>query len=501
MSAPTRTMPETGTAPAPASHPAGPAPGPTEPPIPHSFAGYIKGMGPGIVVALSWLGTGDLINSSVSGANYGYVLLWALVIATLARFFVVSALTKYQLCNATNDQTILDGFHRVWRGFPMFLGICSVALGIVYHCFLFLGAGTALFYLFGQFGGDWGVFMWAIVVLGLVVFLASRQNEYKWLEHVANAAMATLVLIFLWALIGSGIDVGEFVKGLSFSMPADRGAYGAWLVVVAIIGAVGGSVANLMYPYFVTDKGWHGPKYRRLQVYDLLFGVCTLIVLNIAIWIVAAQLMRGEGSTIAGPEDLAHMMRLAIGPAGPPLLWIAIFFCVFDNIGTQVYSFARIAVEAVHKTFPARAERFGSLIHPGDPDAPEGLNATSLADAGDPADAEIKPARHVRPAALMHDPLFRRIQLLLLLPPILLTLPHGPSLVAITVFGNAIQVFVVPAMIVGLLWMTNSRKWMLKGFANKWWENAILLVICGIGMWAAWGIAKGLPSSIASMFS
>ena len=189
MSAPTRTMPEPQTAPAP--RPTAHAAGQPEPPIPHSFAGYIKGMGPGIVVALSWLGTGDLINSSVSGANYGYVLMWALVIATLARFFVVSALTKYQLCNATNDQTILDGFQRVWKGFPMFLGICSVALGMVYHCFLFLGAGTALFYLFGEFGGQWGIFMWALVVLGLVIFMASRENEYKWLEHVANAAMAT----------------------------------------------------------------------------------------------------------------------------------------------------------------------------------------------------------------------------------------------------------------------------------------------------------------------
>jgi hypothetical protein len=100
----------------------------------------------------------------------------------------------------------------------------------------------------------------------------------------------------------------------------------------------------------------------------------------------------------------------------------------------------------------------------------------------------------------MRDPLFRRIQWLLLLPPILFTLPHGPSLVAITVFGNAIQVFVVPAMIVGLLWMTNSRRWMLKGFANRWWENLILLVICGIGIWSAWGIAKGLPGEIAGLF-
>jgi Mn2+/Fe2+ NRAMP family transporter len=502
-----RTKPEsrTQTIPAPAAPPVVSGDGTREDvQVPRNFVGYLKGMGPGIVVALSWLGTGDLINSSVSGANYGYVLMWALVIATLARFFVVSALTKYQLCNRTNDQTILDGFARVWKGFPIFLAICSVGLGIVYHSFLFLGAGTALYFLFGQFGGDWGIFMWAVIVLGVVVFMARRPNQYKGLEIIANLAMATLVLIFIWALIGSGIDFGQVLHGLTFSVPDDRGAYGAWLVVVAIIGAVGGSVANLMYPYFVSDKGWRGPAYRKLQVYDLLFGVVSLIVLNLAIWIVAAQLMRGRGATITGPEDLANMMELAIGPAGPPLLWIAVFFCVFDNIGTQVYSFARIAVEAAHKTFPARAERYGSLIHPGDPDAPAALAPSggrfSHPEVEEPEEAEITPARHVRPAALMRDPLFRRIQWLLLLPPILFTLPHGPSLVAITVFGNAIQVFVVPAMIVGLLWMTNSRKWMLKGYANRWWENAILLVICGIGIWAAWGIAKGLPESIAGLF-
>jgi hypothetical protein len=56
-------------------------------------------------------------------------------------------------------------------------------------------------------------------------------------------------------------------------------------------------------------------------------------------------------------------MRMAIGPAGPYLLWIAIFFAVFDNIGTQLYTFPRIAVEAVHKTFPKRADRYGTLVH------------------------------------------------------------------------------------------------------------------------------------------
>lgn len=44
----------------------------THPGPPRTFRGYLRAVGPGLVIALAWLGTGDLIDSSVAGANYGY---------------------------------------------------------------------------------------------------------------------------------------------------------------------------------------------------------------------------------------------------------------------------------------------------------------------------------------------------------------------------------------------------------------------------------------------
>ena len=63
--------------------------------IPTSFVDYLKGVGPGIVIAVAWLGTGDLVDSSVSGANYGYALMWAIIIALFCRWFTTSMLAKY----------------------------------------------------------------------------------------------------------------------------------------------------------------------------------------------------------------------------------------------------------------------------------------------------------------------------------------------------------------------------------------------------------------------
>ena len=47
-------------------------------------------MGPGLIVALTWLGAGDMVDSAVAGGNYGYALMWAMVIALFVRFLFVS---------------------------------------------------------------------------------------------------------------------------------------------------------------------------------------------------------------------------------------------------------------------------------------------------------------------------------------------------------------------------------------------------------------------------
>ena len=56
-------------------------------------------IGPGLVLAMTFLGTGDLVQSSTSGANYGYALVWTLIISIIARMFIISTIAKYTLMN------------------------------------------------------------------------------------------------------------------------------------------------------------------------------------------------------------------------------------------------------------------------------------------------------------------------------------------------------------------------------------------------------------------
>lgn len=428
---------------------------------PRTFRGYIRAMGPGLVIALAWLGTGDLINSSVSGANYGYALIWVLAVGLFTRFFVVSILGKYQLCNAVGDQTILQGYGRIWKGLPLILGIAGIFLAFVYASYLLRGAGTALYYLFGEVGGEtWGITIWSAVAMLAAIWLCTRKNEYTALERIAQIAVVSVVLVFLVGALGSGVNPGDVVRGFAFEIPADQGPVGAMLVVISVIGTVGGSASNLIYPYLIRDKGWVGPAYRKLQVYDLLLGIISILVINVAVWIVAAETLGGQAHILSDETDLAYMMQLAIGDVGPIVLWVAVFFVTFDNLPAYSYGFTRMFMDGVHQFSGKRKDRYASS---------DGIK----------------------------DPLFKGIQIVgLVILPLAFSLPNAPNVIVLTVIGNTFAVLTTPIIVLGLIWMTNNRKLMLPDATNRWWENAILWASAVIGCWASYQLVVELYALI-----
>src|ERR1700752_4330265 len=79
--------------------------------VPTSFGEYLRSFGPGIVIVLTWLGAGDIVDMGVAGPNYGYSLMWVLVAALMFRFVFVSLIARYQLCNQ-HGEGVLDGLAR-----------------------------------------------------------------------------------------------------------------------------------------------------------------------------------------------------------------------------------------------------------------------------------------------------------------------------------------------------------------------------------------------------
>jgi Mn2+/Fe2+ NRAMP family transporter len=424
--------------------------------VPSTFIEYVRALGPGILVAMAWLSAGDLVSASVSGSTYGYALMWALVVSLFARYFFVSAIGKYVLCNSQGDSSILAGFGRLWRGLPVVVGVIAFILGFTYQTYAIKGAATAVYNLLGGVGDEgWTIFILAVLLVGLTIFLFLRGHQYKTLENLGQISVAILILTFLIAVALHGFDPVALLSGLVFKVPADTGGFGAVLIVAAIIGAVGGSAANLLYPYFMQDKGWDRPAYRKLQIIDLLAGIFAMILINLAIWIVAAETLAGGGGiAIETPQDLATMMGRGVGVIGPILLWIGLFFITFDTFPVFAFGFTKVFLDGVQRTFSRQVQTYEN------------------------------PENH---------PAFNWIQIgVLLILPLIFSLPMAPSFIALTIAGNALGAITGPIIIVGVIVLTTSKKFMLPEYVNKWWETVALLIIGGIGLWATYGVVAGL---------
>lgn len=428
------------------------------PQVPSTFMDYVRALGPGMLVALAWLSAGDLVSASVAGSTYGYALMWALVLSLFARFFFVSAIGKYVLCNSQGDKSILAGFGRLWRGLPMVVGIIAFILGFTYQTYIIKGAATALWYLFGSIGNrEWGIFVTAVLLVAVTIFMLVRGHQYNTLELIARVSVGILMFTFIAAVAIHGFDLSALLRGLVFQVPEDTGGFGAILILAAIIGAVGGSAANLLYPYFMQDKGWVGPRYRKLQVVDLLSGIFVMIFINLAVWIVAAEVLgSGNGLAIEEAEDLAAMMGRGVGAIGPLLLWVGLFFVTFTSFPAYSFGFTKVLIDGVQRTMSGRLDTFD-----------------------DPEDHRS----------------FKWIQIIvLLIVPLLFSLPAAPNFIALTIAGNAMGAITGPIIIVGVILLTTRKKYMMEGYANRWWETAALLVIGGIGLWATYGVVMGLLS-------
>jgi hypothetical protein len=284
-----------------------------------------------------------------------------------------------------------------------------------------------------------------------------RGHQYRTLELIARVSVGILMLTFFIAVVLHGFDLIALLRGLAFRLPADTGGFGAVVIVAAIIGAVGGSAANLLYPYFMQDKGWDRPAYRKLQIVDLLTGILAMVFINLCVWIVAAEVLAsGAGIAIEDADDLATMMGRGVGAIGPLLLWIGLFFVTFTSFPAYSFGFTKVLLDGVQRTLSGQVETYEN---------PENHRA------------------------------FKWIQVgLLLIVPLLFSLPAAPNFIALTIAGNALGAITGPIIIVGVIILTTSKKYMLPEYANKWWETVALLIIGGIGLWATYGIVADLLS-------
>ncbi|MCA1023838.1 Nramp family divalent metal transporter [Halobacillus litoralis] len=401
----------------------------------------VVSFGPGIIAVLSWLGAGDLVSASVSGASYGYSLMWVLAISMIIRYVIVNVMARFQLCN-NEGITLVQGFGNLNKGFAGFLLIYTLIMGHMFLAFGYKGAGEALASLIG-IGSS---FIWSLLAMIFALFVLGR-NIYKKIENVMKVFLALMTISFIGIAIATVPDIGGIVKGtVGFSIPSSIGVHGALLVAISLIGAVAGSIANFIHPYFMREKGWVNPSHKKLQRRDLMFGIVMVIIIDLAIWIVGAEVLNPRGIEVNDINDLSQSLSLYLGHFGFLVFYLGVFCAVYSSVLGYATGLPKLLTDALQILKPHRREKYGEKFE--------------------------------------DDPMYKWFGLFLVVTPIVWSVENGPTFVSLTLVTNALNIIGFPVIALGLLFLSNKKS-LLGKYTNNWLENIILFMATVLAVWSA----------------
>jgi len=387
-------------------------------------------------------------------------LMWAMAIALFVRFVFVSIIAKYQLCNQ-HGETVLAGLKRIHFAMPVLVGGIALFFGHFYGSFLVKGLGETTSKLLGSalpdLGAEW---IWPLVWSAVWVTVAAVfifRGQFRLVELVFYVLLGLLSVSLIGVALWCGPDPAAALRGtLLFELPEQTGSFGALLIVTSLIGAVGGSIANLLYPYFIQQKGWRGPQYRRLQLYDLAFGTLVLIVLDLAVWTVGAELVRPRGIVIENLDDLAGLLTEVLGHLGGTIFFLGVFAALYSSVIGNATGYGYLWADLV-QVCRRRGEQQRST---------EPAGAVNATDTG-----------------LLT---YRLVACWCLFSPLVWCLPGMPGFITLTIIANAAGVIVLPLLSAGVWYITARSSFIGREYRNRIWENVVMGALFLLAIWGAY---------------
>ena len=151
-----------------------------------------KSLGPGLLFAGAAVGVSHLVQSTRAGADFGFGLLWALLIAALFKYPFFQFGPRYA---AATGETLLDGYKKLGKGvLVVSYSISFITMFIIQAAVTIVTAGLAV-NLFGFF--DMVTWSLLITILSISILLIGK---YKLLDGLMKYVILLLTICTLIAV-------------------------------------------------------------------------------------------------------------------------------------------------------------------------------------------------------------------------------------------------------------------------------------------------------------
>ena len=378
---------------------------------PTTWGRRLRLIGPGLVVAATGVGAGDMVTSLAAGTQFGTVLIWAIILGAVLKFALTEGLGRWYMATKT---TILEGWHSMgWWASIYFI----VYLALVTFFFGAAAPSASALATTAMFPGLMPFWVWAVlhsVVFGFGICILGRYGIFE-------RVMEIFVGVMFLTVVGLAVLLTPSLGELAMGTIVPRMPEGSLPFVLAVIGGVGGTFTLVSYTYWVRERGWRQPSWIPMMRTDLSVGYIATGIFMVAMLVIGAELLFANGTSISDEGGLVALSDPISERFGPIASWLFLI------------GFWAAATSSITGAWNGGAYIFGDLVR-------------TLRRVPEDEGEEYLSEKGV---------FFRAFLVWITFPPLLLLTFDEP--VAIVIIYASLGALFMPFLAVTLLWLLNLR--------------------------------------------
>ncbi|MFY7669706.1 Nramp family divalent metal transporter [Tenacibaculum sp. MEBiC06402] len=318
-------------------------------------------LGPGLLFAGAAIGVSHLVQSTRAGAEYGYGLIWALLLVHFFKYPFFKFGPKY--ATATGE-SLLDGYKKLGKTYLGLYFVVNLATMFTIQAGVTIVTASLATYLFGVTDN---LVYWATIIL-IISFLILSVGKYQLLDKLMKYIILFLTVSTLLSLT---IAVTKNVNTFSYSQILPTDALG----VSFLIAFLGWMPAPL--DISIWHSLWSVQKQKSTEenlsvkksIFDFNIGYIGTMLLGLCFILLGAMVMYNSDEKFASSGgqfalQLINLYTNNLGEYAKPIIAIAAFTTMFSTTITTLDASPRAMEKASQLLFdkPKMNYWFWSLL-------------------------------------------------------------------------------------------------------------------------------------------
>lgn len=307
----------------------------------------LKRLGPGLLFAGAAIGVSHLVQSTRAGADFGFGLLWALLLANIFKYPFFQFGPRYAMATG---ESLVDGYKRLGKGVLISYFILTFAtMFTIQTAVTIVTASLASTIIFEFNTIEIGNFLissiqiWTVLILSICSAIL-LIGKYRFLDVLMKIIILTLTISTVIAVFSSAINHTQPIS-LTQIFPEEN----SWVFLIAFMGWMPAPLdISIWHSLWSIEKHKKNNSFKtKSALLDFNIGYITTIILGLGFLALGALVLYNTGETLstsagAFSSQLVNMYAKSLGSWAYIIIGVAAFTTMFSTTLTTFDASPRV---------------------------------------------------------------------------------------------------------------------------------------------------------------